>query len=620
MVVGSAPNSICSAVAEDAVCLLASGRPCPAVRSYSPRSGQLDVLSILESHDVPSVVALSNDGCKWAAGTRSGILCFGTTSRTINCENKGSARWRLVGEPVLDVCHLFDETWATTDAVGRVMIWSPKADPISLPNAGGPVLALASASNHHLMGIAADGHLLNWNVPANRLVESIEGTPPPTIASRPFLTRWSTVGAWVWPAEGGRLAILVESTRQISTLHIHQGVVLAAFAVDGAICTVGQKDRRLRVWRSLNEKPFREFALDIDPAGLTLAGVEPLRFMIITEEGCASLWALGSDGADRIATINDDSYCALAAPSWEAQVSCEKVNRLTRARILAEQINSHAPYSEVVTNPLHVELESIGFRHVSLALKAERHRKQNDVSGELIALHQLTLQASIDAVFTPELLLRYRQLLEDTGLVHTLEEQPSVQSRDTLDTSRNSADPPHTTTRTDTLVIESRVSFDVTLRAALAMGLRPKHRFLVRRLNTVRIEHEGAKPEHLLERLISRKYSDPPAPELVPALEQVSWMQGCQRELTSLIMVGACGELTGLQIGLRHIVSQRTQIYELVILLTPADCPFTTSSDTADEFVGLPKAAAFRWLDRMRRTFDRELRGLLTEFSSRRRR
>jgi hypothetical protein len=55
-----------------------------------------------------------------------------------------------------------------------------------------------------------------------------------------------------------------------------------------------------------------------------------------------------------------------------------------------------------------------------------------------------------------------------------------------------------------------------------------------------------------------------------------------------------------------------------VILLAPAELSALESDEGAHEFFGLSRTAANRWLDRIHRKVDRELRGLLTEFSTRR--
>jgi hypothetical protein len=150
------------------------------------------------------------------------------------------------------------------------------------------------------------------------------------------------------------------------------------------------------------------------------------------------------------------------------------------------------------------------------------------------------------------------------------------------------------------------------------MAVRLQHRLALRRLEAVRIERDGATPEHLQYRLSSARAADAAPSGAVPTLEKVTWIQGYRTEPADLITFAAWSELAGLQMAVRYTSAQEVRIFQPVILLAPAELSALESDEGAHEFFGLSRTAANRWLDRIHRKVDRELRGLLTEFSTRR--
>lgn len=598
--------------ATSAPCVLASMRGTVVLHRFDPVEGRAPMPPDDNDSDPLTALAVSTSGHIWAMGTQGGLLRWGWTTHCANAPSGSPGRWRLLGETVRTVCEITPDRWATGDDAGRVLIWSQNASPQALPNPHGQPTALASVEHDGgLIGLTQGGQLCTWDLPSNRLIQTIEGPPAQTPG---FLTRWPSADLWVWPTAEGELATCDTKHHRFGTHRLHKGGVLAALVIDDMLCTVGRSDRRICAWRSLDDDPFREFRVDLDPIFVAIAGVEPIRWVIVDANGGASLWVMDSAGARRVTTIEGNSYFAVVSPGWKTHVLNERRRRQDRAAILVGQVQSGRGNHSGGIESLHDELRSIGFEPVSLALRSEACRVNGDVAGELARLHQLIQIDSHDGSDSQEMRHRYFELLDITGLGAEIKGSLSLQSGVT---ARQRADQVvRSSTPAPEWVIEPRVPLRVVWFAAQRMKLELTQRYLVRRLDAITIECDGVNPDELLRRLNAGRQGLTEATASL-RVDLVTWAPQQSNETTSLIVAAATGQLTGLELGLCQAPSSNGCTLELVVLLnTAALCP--TEGLTADaDTLGLPKLPANRWLAAMHRWLTKEMRSWLTEFGHR---
>ena len=300
----------------------------------------------------------------------------------------------LHGAPVLLVCLLGGSQLATTDTAGRCLLWQPALDPNSpqsLEANGGCICSLLRLPNNKLLGLSAEGRLLLWDIGnGGRLLSTMDAPVPPEILALVRLLYWPAQHAAVYPAGDGRLVTYNLTEMQVRTCSAHEGGFYAILTEGDKLHTIGKSDGLLKSWQDMDGSSSQQLEA---PQGIIsghiLVGNSP-RALLIGEAGEAGVYSLDSDPIRLIGQLSGNQHRAVGGPSVQACRGFQQRQRLSIAKQLRSQIKTHIDRREFEeTKDLYRQLAELGFKMVSLALRARQARAQQDILGELEHRHEL---------------------------------------------------------------------------------------------------------------------------------------------------------------------------------------------------------------------------------------
>jgi len=394
---------------------LGRGGPQPGV--YAVSGLQDPVAHLCSFEKGHSVYALGVDGKTGlvAAGTRAGkIECLNPTAdESPASENPGHGLYQ--GAPILSLCCLDDRRLAVADTAGRCFLWTHGNGQQSprLLESGRNICSLTTLGASHLVGLVANGQLVFWALPDVTVQQIVECPKPPSTLGLVTLTYWPAQDAIAFPGVDGRLVFCGPDGGKARVFQAHRDEFYVA-AVNGEnLYTVGRWDGKLRVWRSAHSAPAEHFTA---PMGITsgqFLGGNSRALVLAAEDGQAGIYLLGPDGLTLRRRLEGGSYRVIACAPADARQAREEKRRQTQARRIASQIREHMDNrSEEPAEALHTELVALGFGNMSLGLRAQWARRQEDISTELCVRHELVRGLPLTDLRSRATLQRYVSLLD----------------------------------------------------------------------------------------------------------------------------------------------------------------------------------------------------------------
>jgi hypothetical protein len=356
-----------------------------------------------------------------------------------------------------------------------------------------------------MVGLSSAGQLLFWKLPDLQLAQRLSVPAPPPISALVRLLYWPAAQALVWPSRGGDLVLSDLDGRRIRCVPAHAGVFYAMTVVNSELVTIGKGDGLAKCWNPGTSQPRTAKTAMRDTIAAATLWDSDLRLLLVDESGDAAVCSLDGTGmlccAHRLAGRGYRSARGADAGTADAirqrQVAHE-------AESLAAQINERMQHRQTEgIDELHQRLGQLGYRHVSLALRAAEARSRKDVLADLQAYHALAAILPGDAPSGAVSLRRYAQLLE---LVWQLEAARTVY-RQLAERSGDVTAGEHAeelAAEVDAIanqpsVIQSKRPVDLLVRCASAVGRAFAGRFSVHEYEPVSCGSVSVMPKQLVE-------------------------------------------------------------------------------------------------------------------------
>lgn len=330
----------------------------------------------------------------------------------------------LHGRPILSVCFADTGDVVSADDSGQVLCWRRGQE--SVPEqwlTNGPVIcSVSNQAEPHVVGLGVNGHIICWDPRTGKRVATLVGPPPILPLALARLTSWTSAGRsiTVYPAQEGRLAVILNDRLVVHTYRIHEGRFHAIFQTEDRLVTIGHDDGVAKLWRWSNDEPICDSILPAF-AGVIDAKwnshVAPQCGVAVLRSGNAVVFTMASPGLQITHVIPGDSYrVAAAAPErLRRQAASDQAER--RATELHHRIMVSIEGDDTVSlEDDLLALERLGHRSASLRLRARRASRTADELAELQALHHLVAEWSgSDRPATRPCLERYIDLLLHFG-------------------------------------------------------------------------------------------------------------------------------------------------------------------------------------------------------------
>ena len=364
------------------------------------------------------VLARSPDGKKLVVGTKAGqVVCLG------NGGMGGDGIEELLDiphrcAPILDAVFAGEEAVVVANADGGCWLYEIREGTVAsspLDTHEHTICALQVCGDQALIGLATDGKLISWDLETLDIVAAAEGAAPPPCSALVKLFPLGKGESLMFPGHRGDIALVDTDTLAVETVPAHDGAWYAALRVGAGVLTFGMTDGAVLRWPLEGAPPVRmEGAPEgvISAASLDEGGG---RVLLVTRDGHAAVHVIAGDGVGREYVLPGDDYRVCMSPDPHAVKRREKAERMAAARSASDNALVTLHEGGDAGADLR-ELESLGFRHAALALRAEEAERNSDLPSALQYLAALEALLPVGVLACRRTMLRYVELLEAAWL------------------------------------------------------------------------------------------------------------------------------------------------------------------------------------------------------------
>jgi len=333
-------------------------------------------------HSAYAICIESEDG-SIAVGTKGGLVYI-LAGNPAKKTDEPVRYWQLAqGAPVLSACWICKSVLAVSDIARRCLLWDTikKEFLRSLATGGETICSLVNLADGLLAGISSNGKLFFWQPWEGRLVQKMDGPPPPTTGALVRMVYWPAEHALAYPDRKGNLTLNGLETNDRRELAAHQGAFYAISAFGENLFTVGKEDSRLKVWEAGSDKPRNDYQGVEGVISAAALGDQPTKVLLVDARGIANAYTLEDGELRHLGRLPGEDYRVVVVPSRERIQALYAKRQEEEARRIVNEIQGgvdRVPEEDI--DRLHSRLTELGYEHVSMALRAE----QADKNGKII--------------------------------------------------------------------------------------------------------------------------------------------------------------------------------------------------------------------------------------------
>jgi len=540
----------------------------PGLGCYDAITGQFREWTILPKSQSVYSIDYEDEGKALWAGTRTGGLY------RIDVQPDDEPMNNLVHDfgthdSILDIALISSSCIAIAHKLGRCNLYGIADDDKSrsLNTRGRIVYALFCPDQEHLAGLT-DNELLVWDIDGH----VIFATEIPEPANWPSLIKpvfFSWANLWLWPDRRGRLVTYHHASRQLATYPAHGSHFYGTTECKAGLISVGFNDRTLKIWNDKLEL-LNEIPMPVLPVISVFSWEDAGTNLLLTQAtGQCSVYKLQGNHLD-LTTDSDLKDCRLVfSPDRQALETAIADHKKQEAADIARQITSSHSNPAMVES-LHKDLIELGFENISLLLRAEHARINEDLVQELGFYHRLFGLVGMTESKMAESLLRFGNLLETLWQVSCAHRVFSMLSQFTLDdaTSQRQDNLEQTLqalAHSEVVIDSGEVSFTQILKASQITGEAITGRFIINQLESHSQSLPHISPSEYGE-CFEQNGSDMPEPQVLTAVILNGHTQ-TSREIA--VFSANQAEIEGLELGFSftHIAGE-TRIVPMTVFNT----------------------------------------------------
>ncbi|MDD5135637.1 MAG: hypothetical protein PHP01_09555, partial [Phycisphaerae bacterium] len=354
--------------------ILTSAGPTAGIHLYDILNGQQE--KILSFLPFESVYALDfyPQTQTLAMGSKAGFIYLVRAAENTKDGQGFSVRKIAQNVAILSVCFVDKDRLAATDTSGRCVIWQlsdqPTAQILSITRQ--PICNLFRPDKDKLAGISANGKVVIWDLLRNKTDRTFSSAP---LAKPTALTKavfWPVKNVWAWAARDGILVTYDFNQNKLKTSNVHQGNFYTVLRYQERLLTIGSDDGTAKLWQPDSNTPQKILQC---PRAIISAVIwennEP-RLLAVTQNGKAGIYHFGKDSLEPVTHLDGNDFRVAAGSDLDALKSYLTKEKTLKAQAIALRIKEKArSYQQDGLNGLHKQLGNIGFKHVSLLLKAQ---------------------------------------------------------------------------------------------------------------------------------------------------------------------------------------------------------------------------------------------------------
>lgn len=402
--------------------LLGAGGRTPRIDLWDPSGGHVSTLATFPAGSTPYALARSPDGVRIVAGTKTGSVTVITSENSATPDaNTPPVTWRLPhgNSPVLDAVFVAPRLVALANATGGCWLYditTTQAHVTHLETNGRTICALRALEQGILAGLATDGWLVFWDASGSKMIEQIQVPHPASREALVSLYFWPKANALLYPdCEGQLVAFNVESG-ELTQLSAHSGGWHLAICTDARCLTFGSQDGSVKCWSPnlVASSPTLAGPENIIAGGSV--GNDGAQMLLIRLDGSAEIQETDGEQLQLVGKLTGVDYRTCLGPDAAAVAASEaKAAHAEAGRVIQELQTQRPAFTE--RESMLAQLDTSGYRHVALALRADQAIQNNHLPEALRFSTELVGLLPWEHPKSQRSLLRHLNLLERVWLL-----------------------------------------------------------------------------------------------------------------------------------------------------------------------------------------------------------
>jgi hypothetical protein len=322
-----------------------------------------------------------------AAGTKGGfVIIIEAIHGSMNFKSRNIIKINQ-GAPILSICWASNDVLAVSDATGRCLLWHYRSNPAishQLPTIDGPICALLRLDENTVVALSAGGRLQFWNPNTCELKHSMQAPKPPPTSALVQMKYWTAKNAIVFPDDRGNLFQVILPTYKANSLHLKNGPFYAFACLNEYLFCMAFSNSNLTVFSNKSSKMVNSFELPEGAISMFIIESSPASALFVGQSGRLFRCLIDHSGVEFIGYLSGDSFRSIAGPDAKTVSLLHSEKMQQEAEAIISQLNDTSnQIRDQDRNAYLRQLERLGFKHIVLALEADRTECNGDIVDSL---------------------------------------------------------------------------------------------------------------------------------------------------------------------------------------------------------------------------------------------
>lgn len=318
----------------------------------------------------------------FSVGTKGGLIYLFNRFPNQDFKERLASRTLFQGAPVLSVSHVAQSKVAGSDIAGRCLVWQTGDEevPLTFETRGEVVCSLLALSEKRLTGLSSEGTFFYWDLLSAELLHARHVCRPPTMGGLVRTVFWRAAKAIACPGRKGNLVLYDPEKDHVKEVKAHDGEFYAVCLLGETLLTVGMEDRCLKLWEPDSAEPFCNLLVPDNILSVSHLGGLKRRILLIGAGGMAQTYVLEEDNLVFEQHIVGEDYRVSISPPPEMIEAYNEMRKEQEANEIWAKLENPGREDQEASEMYLSKLEELGYKHVTLAIQADKMEKEGDTS------------------------------------------------------------------------------------------------------------------------------------------------------------------------------------------------------------------------------------------------
>lgn len=320
-------------------------------------------------------------GERFFVGTKGGDIYNIVDFLDQGLRDRLPSRTLIQGAPILSVSHVGHSRLVASDIAGRCLLWETERDeiPITLETKGEVICSLLTLHEQQVVGLSSEGIFFNWNLAGPELLYARHVCPPPPIGGLIKMVFWPAAQAIVYPGRRGDLNVYDPEKDNMREIKAHDGAFYALCLLGETLLTIGMQDRCLKLWMPDSKQPFCDLIIPDEILSVSHLGGLKSEILLIDSKGVARTYVLDEDDLVGDRHLDGKDYRVSISPPSQMIAAHSEMRKEQEAHEIWAELRDPGRSDQGATEMYLSRLEELGYKHVTMALQAEKLEKEGNI-------------------------------------------------------------------------------------------------------------------------------------------------------------------------------------------------------------------------------------------------